>query len=84
MFQIFTDFANWLTYQVFGLPIETKLADATQFFIEDVSKIFFLLIIMIYLIALMRASLNVEMVRDYLQKKHRGAGYFMGLSLIHI
>ena len=80
MFQIFTDFANWLTYQVFSLPIETKLADATQFFIEDVSKIFFLLIIMIYLIALMRASLNVEKVRDYLQKKHRGAGYFMGSS----
>ena len=80
MFQIFTNFANWLTYQVFGLPIETKLADATQFFIEDVSKIFFLLIIMIYLIALLRASLNVEKVRDYLQKKHRGVGYFMGSS----
>jgi len=80
MFQIFTDFANWLTYQILGLASETKLADAVHFFIEDVSKIFVLLVVMIYLIALMRASLNVEKVRDYLQKKHKGVGYLMGSS----
>lgn len=51
-----------------------------NFLYEDVSKIFFLLIIMIYLIALLRASLNVEKVRDYLQKKHQGVGYIMGSS----
>lgn len=80
MFQIFTDFASWLTYQLLGLASETKLADAVHFFIEDVSKIFVLLVVMIYLIALMRASLNVEKVRDYLQKKHKGVGYLMGSS----
>lgn len=80
MFQVFTDFASWLTYSILGLSSETKLGDAVHFFIEDVSKIFVLLVVMIYLIALLRASLNVEKVRDYLAGKHRGIGYIMGSS----
>lgn len=78
MLGVFTDFASWLTYSILGLSPETKLADATHFFVEDVSKIFVLLIFMIYVIALMRASLNVETVRSYLARKHRGIGYLMG------
>ncbi|MBD5769470.1 permease [Marinomonas colpomeniae] len=80
MLGIFTDFASWLTYNILGLSPDTKLGDAIHFFVEDVSKIFALLIFMIYVIALMRASLNVETVRDYLARKHRGIGYFMGSS----
>ena len=80
MFQVFTDFASWLTYRVLKLSADTKAADAVHFFIEDVSKIFVLLIAMIYIIALLRASLNVERVRDYLAGKHRGVGYLMGSS----
>ena len=80
MFQVFTDFASWLTYTILGLSADTKLGDAIHFFIEDVSKIFVLLVVMIYLIALLRASLNVEKVRDYLAGKNRGIGYFMGSS----
>jgi uncharacterized membrane protein YraQ (UPF0718 family) len=78
MFQIFTDFASWLIYDLCGISADTKLGDALHFFVEDVSKIFFLLIVMIYLIALVRASLNVERVRDFLAGKHRGVGYIMG------
>lgn len=78
MLGIFTDFAGWLTYTILGLSPATKLGDAVHFFIEDVSKIFALLLFMIYVIALMRASLNVETVRDYLARKHRGIGYLMG------
>lgn len=78
MFQLFTDLANWLTYTILKLSPDTKLGDAVHFFIEDVSKIFVLLLVMIYIIALLRASLNVERVRDYLAGKHRGIGYLMG------
>lgn len=78
MFKIFTDFADWLTYSIFGFSTEGKWGDAVHFFIEDVSKIYVLLIIMIYVIALLRASLNIEGVRDYLAGKHRGVGYVMG------
>lgn len=80
MFEIFTELADWLTYDLLQITKGTKLADALHFFIEDTSKIFVLLIVMIYVIALLRASLNVEKVRDYLAGKHRGIGYFMGSS----
>jgi len=78
MFQVFTILADWLTYQIFGLTKGTKFADAIHFFIEDTSKILVLLLVMIYLIALVRASLNVERVRDYLSGKKRIVGYLMG------
>ena len=42
------------------------------------SKIFALLLVMIYIVAMLRASLNVERVRDYLAGKHRGLGYLLG------
>lgn len=60
MFQIFTDFATWLVYGVFGLETSSALGATVHFFVEDVSKIFVLLVI--YLIAWLRASLDVERV----------------------
>ena len=80
MFQLFTDFASWLVYDLFGLSADTKLGDALHFFVEDTTKIFALLLVMIYLIAVIRASLNVELVRDYLAGKHRLFGYFLGAT----
>lgn len=78
MFIIFTQLADWLAYTIFGLRADSRLGSAVQFFIEDTTKIFFLLVVMIYFIALLRASLNIEKVRDYLAKKNRFIGYFMG------
>lgn len=78
MFEIFTQFADWLAYSVFNLTPDSKLGSSVHFFIEDVSKIYALLLVMIYAIALLRASLNVEAVRDYLAGKNRGIGYVLG------
>ena len=80
MFEVFTDFATWLVIDIFGLSRATKVADALHFFIEDTTKIFALLLVMIYVVALIRASLNVERVRDYLAGKHKGVGYLLGSS----
>lgn len=78
MFEIFTQLADWLVYQLMGLSPDTKLGDALHFFVEDVSKIYVLLVVMIYVIALARASLNVERVRDFLAGRNRGFGYLLG------
>lgn len=78
IFAVFTDFATWLVVDVFGLSKATKLGDALHFFIEDTTKIFILLLVMIYLIALIRASMNVERVPDYLAGKHKGISYLLG------
>jgi hypothetical protein len=32
MFAIFTQFADWLTYSIFGLSPDSKLGDAVHFF----------------------------------------------------
>ena len=81
MLDVFTHLADWLAYSVLGFSASTKLGDAVHFFIEDVSKIYVLLVIMIYLIALVRAALNVEWVRDYLADKNKGLGYLSGSLL---
>ena len=80
MLSIFTQLADWLAYTVLDLVPDSKLGQSIHFFIEDTTKIFFLLVVMIYCIALIRASLNIEKVRDYLSGKHRYAGYLIGSS----
>ena len=78
MLSMFAQFASWLTYTVLALQPDSKLGGAVHFFIEDTTKIFFLLTLMIYVIALVRASLNVERVRDYLANNNKLFGYLMG------
>lgn len=78
MLEWFTYLADWITYSLFGLAAESKFAAAMHFFIEDTSKILVLLIVLIYLIAVVRATLNPEKVRYYLQGKHRFIGYILG------
>ena len=78
MFEVFTQFADWLAYELLSLSPDSKFGDAVHFFIEDVSKIYVLLVVMIYVIALLLASLNVEQVRNYLAGKNKGVGYILG------
>ncbi|RUR33917.1 permease [Vreelandella andesensis] len=78
MLEVFTWLADWLVYGVAGLNPESKLGTSLHFFVEDTTKIFALLVVMIYVIALMRASLDLERVRHYIQQKNRFAGYGLG------
>ncbi len=72
------DMAHFLVYNILGLTAKTHLAETLEFFIYDTVKILMLLVALIYAIAWIRASLNVERVRNYLIKKNRGVGYFFG------
>ncbi|MBW3138851.1 permease [Ferrimonas balearica] len=78
MFEIFTALADWLVYGLLRLSPSQPAAQALHFFVEDTSKIFVLLLVMIYAIGWLRASLNIERVRNYLQGRNRWFGYFMG------
>jgi len=75
MLQIFTMLADLIVVRVLGLDKASHWGGSLHFFIEDTTKILFLLVIMIYLIAWGRAALNVERVRDYLAGKNRIFGY---------
>ena len=76
LLDFFTHFADWSILQM-GLTKETHLGSAVHFFIEDATKIFVLLYLLIFIISLFRSQLNPERVRDYLSGKSRWSGYFL-------
>jgi uncharacterized membrane protein YraQ (UPF0718 family) len=78
VFKIFTLLADLIVFTWLKIPESSRWAGSLHFFIEDVSKIFFLLVIMIYFIGLLRSSLNTERIRVFLQGKNRFFGYFLG------
>lgn len=75
MFRIFTLLADLLTYRLIGLDPASRLGESIHFFIEDVSKIYVLVLVMIYIIAILRAGLDTGKVRTFLQGRSRGFGY---------
>lgn len=75
MFEIFTKLADQLVWQWIGFEKSSHLGKSIHFFIEDTTKIFFLVVIMIYIIALVRATLNIHVIRDKIQGRSRWFGY---------
>jgi len=72
--------SHWLVFGLFGSAPGSHIGASLEFFVYDTVKILLLLAALIYGIAWIRASLNVERVRDYLAGKRRGLGYFLGAS----
>jgi uncharacterized protein len=67
MIDPFQWFANWFVYGLLGLSAETRFGAALNFFVMDVPKIFFLLIVVIYIMGWLRAFVSPEQVRRYVQ-----------------
>jgi uncharacterized membrane protein YraQ (UPF0718 family) len=64
---------DYLIYEFFGLS-KGALSDALHFFIYDTVKIYFLLIVIIFLVSFLRTYFNTEKVRVYLQGKSEFSG----------
>lgn len=80
MLDIFTYFADWCI-KLFRLSMDTHFGQAVHFFIEDTTKIFFLIYVLIFVISLFRSQLSPEKVRDYLSGKSRWYGYASAVFL---
>ncbi len=78
IYSLLEEASFWIIYTTLGFKTDSGTGAALQFFFYDTSKILMLLAALIYGIAWVRASLNVELVRDYLAGKRRGVGYFLG------
>lgn len=61
--------ANLLVYRLFGLEPGSATGEAVHFFVMDVTKIFVLLVVVIYAMGLLRALLSPERVREYVRGK---------------
>ncbi len=70
--------ADVVTYRWLGIMPKSYLGNAVNFFIYDTIKIFLLLLVINYVMAMIRYYLPVEKIRDFLTKrKWYGADYFL-------
>lgn len=66
---MFNLLADWFVYQLLGLQAETATGESLHFFVMDITKIFFMLVLVIYLMGLFRSFVSPEKVRSYVQGK---------------
>jgi uncharacterized membrane protein YraQ (UPF0718 family) len=81
MLHVFTVLADHVVYGVLGLAPTTRTADALHFFVEDTTKIFALLVSVIFVMGLFRSMLSPERVRSYLEGRSRWVAYGMAVVL---
>ena len=66
---MFDQLATLIAYQWLGLDPVSQIGSAVHFFVMDITKIFFMLIVIIYVMGLFRAMMSPERVRDYVRGK---------------
>ena len=81
MFEPFTRLADAVTWGLPGLTAGSRLADAVHFFVEDTSKIFVLLVIVVFVMGLFRTMLAPDRVRAAIEGAPRGTGYLLAVIL---
>lgn len=67
-------FANWLTYSIFNLDSNSKIASSFNFFIYDTLKIYFLVLIVIGIISFIRTYLPPHKIKEMFSKQKFGVG----------
>lgn len=80
MLEIFTALANAITYDFLQIDRETHMAEAVHFFVEDTTKIFFLLTALMLIVGFLRSWVSPEKVRHWLEGKPKIIAY--GLAVI--
>lgn len=78
---MFESLGNWVAYNLLGLDAQAPAGAAIQFFVMDVSKIFALLVIIIYIMGLLRALLSPERVRNYVRGKPKWLARLLAITL---
>jgi len=81
MFVIFKQLADFVTFDLLGMTAGSSLGAAVHFFVEDVVKIFVLLIVVVYAIGFFRAMLSPERVRKVVGGRSRFVSYPLAVGL---
>lgn len=81
---MFDALANLLVFDWLGLDPASHAGAALHFFVMDTTKIFAMLVIIIYVMGLLRALLSPEKVRDYVRGKPKwvARGTAVGLGAV--
>jgi len=67
-------FADYLVFNLMSLKPETHLGEAVNFFVYDTIKVFFLLSVIIFLVAMIRSYFPPEKTRRILSRKQQYIG----------
>ncbi len=81
MLKIFTLFADLVTYNWFNLEPGRHLTEAVHFFAEDTTKIFFLLVTIIFVVAMIRSFFPPERTRRFLAGKNLFVAHVLAAAL---
>lgn len=81
MFEVFTALADWAAYGLLRLPPGDRTAEAVHFFIEDTTKIFALLVAVVFLMGLFRTALEPERVRRWIAGRSPATAYLLAAGL---
>ena len=78
---MFSWFADQIVYQFLALKPDNSISESLHFFIMDVTKIFFMLVVIIYIMGLFRSFLSAEKVREYVKGKSKIAARLLAIVL---
>ena len=78
MFELFADL---VVYDLLGLQANDAIAESLHFFVLDVTKIFFMLVLVIYLMGWFRSFVSAEKVRSYVRGKSKFVARIMAICL---
>lgn len=81
MLEIFTSLADYVTYNLFHLTQGTDKANAIHFFIEDTTKLFFLLTTLMMIVGFARTWISPEKVRHWLEGQPKIIAYLLAVIL---
>jgi len=76
-----TLFANYLVYRLFGVAHGTRLGDALSFFVGDIVKIYLLLMVIVFAVAVIRSFFPPERARRLLGQKREFVGNVLAALL---
>jgi uncharacterized membrane protein YraQ (UPF0718 family) len=78
---VFDALGDLVVYRLLGIDPASHLGAALHFFVMDTAKIFFMLVIIIYVMGLFRALLSPERVRAYVRGKPEWAARSTAVGL---
>jgi len=78
---MFDYFASMVVFQLFGLSSESSLGESVHFFVMDITKIFIMLTLVIYIMGLFRSFVSPEKVRSYVQGKSKFLARILAILL---
>jgi len=78
---LFKWFADGITYKLLGFSPGEHFAESLNFFLYDVPKIYFLLLTVMFFVAIIRSFLPPERIRKILEHKRELVGNFLAAVL---